>query len=133
MCVFCKIVAGEIPSYKLYEDDDVLAFLDIAQVTTGHVLVIPKKHYKDIFTLDKDIAQKLFAATVEMAQKLQKNLKINDLNLVNNNGKKAGQEVDHYHLHLLPRYLDDDVEFKFKRQNLSQDEMKKIQEKILDS
>lgn len=133
MCVFCKIVAGEIPSYKLYEDDDVLAFLDIAQVTTGHVLVIPKKHYKDIFALDKDIAQKLFAATVEMAQKLQKNLKINDLNLVNNNGKKAGQEVDHYHLHLLPRYLDDDVEFKFKRQNLSQDEMKKIQEKILDS
>lgn len=133
MCVFCKIVAGEIPSYKLYEDDDVLAFLDIAQVTTGHVLVIPKKHYKDIFALDKDIAQKLFAATVEMAQKLQKNLKINDLNLVNNNGKKAGQEVDHYHLHLLPRYLDDGVEFKFKRQNLSQDEMKKIQEKILDS
>lgn len=133
MCVFCKIVAGEIPSYKLYEDDDVLAFLDIAQVTTGHVLVIPKKHYKDIFALDKNIAQKLFAATVEMAQKLQKNLKINDLNLVNNNGKKAGQEVDHYHLHLLPRYLDDGVEFKFKRQNLSQDEMKKIQEKILDS
>src|SRR5690554_5756674 len=133
MCVFCKIVAGEIPSYKVYEDDDILAFLDVAQVTSGHVLVIPKKHYQNIFELDDEISQKIFVVTVRIAKKLQENLKINNLNIINNNGKKAGQEVDHYHLHLLPRYLNDNVEFKFKRQNLSQDEMKKIQEKILDS
>lgn len=133
MCVFCKIVAGEIPSYKVYEDDDILAFLDVAQVTSGHVLVIPKKHYQNIFELDDEISQKIFVVTVRIAKKLQENLKINNLNIINNNGKKAGQEVDHYHLHLLPRYLNDNVEFKFNKQNLSKETMIEIQEKILDN
>lgn len=131
MCIFCKIVNNEIPSYKVYEDNNVLAFLDISQVTNGHTLVIPKKHYQNIFELDNHTSKEIFKVVNELAIKMRNNLKINDLNIVNNNGKKAGQEVDHYHIHLIPRYDNDNVEFRFKHQNLTVDEMQMIQEKIL--
>lgn len=131
MCVFCKIVKGEIPSYKIYENDDVLAFLDIAQLTNGHTLIIPKKHYENIFALDEDISAKLLQATAVVARMLQQKLNINDLNLINNNGAKAGQEVNHYHLHLLPRYDGDNVKFSFQKKEINHENLKAIQQKIL--
>lgn len=103
-CVFCKIINNEIPSAKVYEDDDVLAFLDLSQVTEGHTLVIPKKHHKDMFELDEETLVKVFEAVKKVSTMMQKNLEIKGINLVNNNGKAAGQEVFHYHVHLIPRY-----------------------------
>src|SRR5690554_7389797 len=85
MCVFCKIVEGEIPAYKVYEDDDILAFLDISQVTVGHTLVIPKKHYENIFELDEEDASKLFKAVTKVAKQLKTSLQIENLNILNNN------------------------------------------------
>src|SRR5690554_6990990 len=79
MCVFCKIVEGEIPAYKVYEDDDILAFLDISQVTVGHTLVIPKKHYENIFELDEEGASKLFKAVTKVAKQLKTSLQIENL------------------------------------------------------
>ena len=103
-CIFCKIVNGEIPSSKVYEDKNVLAFLDISQITKGHTLVIPKKHNKNLFDLPKETAEKLFSVVPKITNAMKNQLNIEDLNLVCNSGEKAGQEVFHLHLHLIPRY-----------------------------
>ncbi|KGA98068.1 protein hit [Alkalihalobacillus alcalophilus ATCC 27647 = CGMCC 1.3604] len=103
-CIFCKIIQKEIPAATVYEDEHVLAFMDISQVTKGHTLVIPKKHQKDIYELTPDVASHLFTVVPKIAQALKDTFEPVGLNLVNNNGKEAGQTVFHYHMHLLPRY-----------------------------
>lgn len=107
-CIFCKIIDGEIPSAKVYEDDHVYAFLDISQVTEGHTLVIPKKHYQDIFELDEDTAANLFRAVPKIANAINKAYQPRGMNLLNNNGSFADQSVFHIHLHLIPRYDETD-------------------------
>ena len=103
-CIFCKIINGEIPSAKVYENEDVLAFLDITQVTEGHTLVIPKKHKQNVYDLDNETAAKLFSAVPEIANALKTNFAPEGMNILNNNEAIAGQSVFHYHLHLIPRY-----------------------------
>ncbi len=111
-CIFCKIIAGEIPSYTVYEDDVVKAFLDISQNTPGHTLVIPKKHVKDIFEYDEDLAAEVFKRIPKIARAIKaSNPDIKGMNVMNNNGEVAYQSVFHSHWHLLPRYSSDD-EFK---------------------
>lgn len=107
-CIFCKIVAGEIPASKVYEDDQVLAFLDITQVTKGHTLVIPKKHYRNLLDLDENTARDLFSVIPKIAQHLKEKLGASGLNMVNNNEETAGQTVFHTHIHLLPRFDEQD-------------------------
>ena len=103
-CIFCKIAAGEIPSAKVYEDSDVLAFLDLSQVTKGHTLVIPKNHEENIYELSEETAQKLFKVVPKIANGIKSAYQPLGINMLNNNGEKAGQSVFHYHLHLIPRY-----------------------------
>lgn len=103
-CLFCKIINGEIPSAKVYEDEHVYAFMDISQVTRGHTLVIPKVHRENVFELTPDEAAKLFEAVPKLANAIKSSFNPEGLNIVNNNGKIAGQTVFHYHLHLIPRY-----------------------------
>lgn len=107
-CIFCKIAAGEIPSAKVYEDDDVLAFLDISQVTKGHTLVIPKIHAKNIYETPEDVAGKLFSRVPGIANAIRDAFKPIGLNLLNNNEAPADQSVFHLHLHLIPRYGEGD-------------------------
>lgn len=108
-CIFCKIIAGDIPSYTVYEDEVVKAFLDISQVTEGHVLVIPKKHVANLFEYDADLAGEVFRRIPKIARAIQKsNPNIVGLNLMNNNGEVAYQSVFHSHFHLLPRYGNQD-------------------------
>ncbi|MFT8870722.1 MAG: HIT family protein [Sporolactobacillus sp.] len=108
-CIFCKIINGDIPSAKVYEDEDVYAFLDIGQVTKGHTLVIPKKHIENIFELDADTAAKLYRVVPSIARALKETFHPVGLNVLNSNGKLAGQSVFHYHIHLIPRYGADDT------------------------
>jgi histidine triad (HIT) family protein len=103
-CIFCKIINGDIPAAKVYEDEHVLAFLDISQVTKGHTLVIPKVHTKDIFELTSDTASHVFRVVPKIANAIKQQLAPVGLNLLNNNGEQAGQTVFHYHVHLIPRY-----------------------------
>ncbi|WP_163529647.1 HIT family protein [Halobacillus ihumii] len=103
-CIFCKIINGEIPSAKVYEDDEVYAFLDISQVTKGHTLIIPKEHTKDIYHTDSGVAEKLFARVPKIANALKQSFEPIGLNLLNNNEEPAGQSVFHLHIHLIPRY-----------------------------
>ncbi|MBN6887645.1 histidine triad (HIT) family protein [Cytobacillus horneckiae] len=103
-CIFCKIVNGEIPSAKVYENEHVVAFLDISQVTKGHTLVIPKVHKENIYELDSETAQRVFESVPLIANALKTEFNPLGLNLINNNGEAAGQTVFHYHMHLIPRY-----------------------------
>ncbi len=107
-CIFCKIVQGEIPAAKVYEDEHVLAFMDISQVTKGHTLVIPKVHQENIFELDEEVASHLFSVVPKIANSIKKQFNPVGLNIVNNNGEAAGQTVFHYHIHLIPRYGEGD-------------------------
>ncbi len=109
MCIFCKIINGEIPSYKVYEDEVCIAILDISQATYGHTLVIPKNHYTNIFDIDDDVLGHIGNVASKLAKKYQQVLKLEGLNLINNNGAIAGQVVNHYHLHIVPRYEDDNL------------------------
>jgi histidine triad (HIT) family protein len=106
-CVFCKIVAGEIPSFKLYEDGETLAFMDINPVHDGHCLVIPKEHYPTVF----EVAPDAFAATartaIKVANAVNAATKPDGLNLIQSNGPGAAQSVQHFHLHVLPRRMRD--------------------------
>ena len=104
-CIFCKIINGEIPSYKIYEDEVVYAFLDITQVTPGHTLVVPKKHVKDIFEYDEELASQVFARIPKIARALEKAYPdMQGLNIINNNREVAYQSVFHSHIHLIPRF-----------------------------
>ena len=97
MCVFCKIINKEIPAYTLYENDYVICFLDISQATRGHVLVVPKKHEQDIFSLSDKYAEEIMKAAVKVSNILREKLQIKDINLLNNSGSLAGQTVMHFH------------------------------------
>ncbi|MFT8321843.1 MAG: HIT family protein [Bacillus sp. (in: firmicutes)] len=103
-CIFCKIIAGEIPGSKVFENEHVLAFLDISQVTKGHTLIVPKTHVKDIYELTPEIARNLFEAVPKIATAIKDAYQPIGLNILNNNGEKAGQSVFHYHMHIIPRY-----------------------------
>lgn len=107
-CIFCKIIQGEIPAAKVYEDDHVLAFLDISQVTKGHTLVIPKTHRQDIFEMEPDTAANLFRVVPAIAKAVKEQNGAEGVNLLNNNGKTSGQTVFHYHMHIIPRYGQED-------------------------
>lgn len=104
-CIFCQIIEGKIPSTVVYEDDAVMAFLDITQATKGHTLLVPKTHVKDIFGYDEALAAKVFARLPKLASAIKaSDDKIVGLNIVNNNGEAAYQSVFHSHIHLIPRY-----------------------------
>ncbi|MDR1533090.1 MAG: HIT family protein [Clostridiales bacterium] len=106
-CVFCKIAAGEIPSFTIYEDEEFKVFLDISPATRGHMLVIPRTHCADIFEIDAGMCARLHKLTVAMAARIRGALNTDALNVLQNNGPLAGQTVRHYHVHLIPRYEND--------------------------
>ena len=104
-CLFCKIIKGEIPSSKVYEDDDVIAFLDISQATKGHTLVVPKKHYDNFLTTPKEVMHKVMDVAQRIGQAQIMMLGAKGVNILSNVNKEAGQTIMHFHVHVIPRYL----------------------------
>lgn len=102
--VFCKIIDGEIPCYKLYEDDDVIAFLDISQVTKGHTLVVSKKHFENFLTTPQSVMHKVMDVAQRIGQIQIKMLGAKGVNILSNAYEAAGQSVMHFHVHVIPRY-----------------------------
>ncbi len=102
-CIFCKIIAEEIPCFKIYENDKVLAFLDIMPVNKGHVLVIPKEHKETISDLSEDIFKEMMAITQKIAKAIIKGVNADGFNININNKEAAGQVIMHAHLHIVPR------------------------------
>ena len=108
-CIFCKIANGEIPSTTLYEDEDFRVILDLGPATRGHALLLPKNHFANLFELDDETAQKAILVAKKMAGKMKDALGADGFNLVQNNGEAAGQSVFHFHMHLIPRYENDNA------------------------
>ncbi|HER2918104.1 TPA: HIT family protein, partial [Streptococcus pyogenes] len=107
-CIFCSIIQGDIPSSKVYEDEQVLAFLDISQTTKGHTLVIPKQHVRNLLEMTAETASHLFARIPKIARAIQSATGATAMNIINNNEALAGQTVFHAHIHLVPRYNEED-------------------------
>lgn len=107
-CLFCKIINGDIPSTKVYEDEHVYAFMDIMPVAKGHTLIIPKQHCKDLFEMPEEVAGNLYKAAPKVANAIKAAFNPIGLNTINNNGAAAGQTVFHFHLHLIPRYNEEE-------------------------
>ncbi len=126
-CIFCRIIRGEIPSFKVYEDEKVLAFEDINPVSDGHTLLIPKKHSRDLWEIDKDSLIAIHAASKKVIKAIREALDPSGVAVLQLNGRGAGQEVDHYHLHLIPR-LKNGPELPFSKGSLKQGDMEKIRE-----
>ncbi|WP_088809332.1 MULTISPECIES: HIT family protein [Listeria] len=133
-CIFCKIINGDIPSAKIYEDDAVYAFLDLGQVTKGHTLVVPKKHARNMLDLDEDTAAQLFRRIPKIANAVKNVYNADGLNILNNNEEVASQTVFHCHVHLIPRYSknNDDFGLKWKENSntYTQEEFLERAEKI---
>lgn len=113
MCIFCKIINGDIPSKKVYEDDDVLAILDISQATIGHTLVLPKKHYSNLLDIDNEDYLKVMSVVKMLAEKIKTKLDATGINILNNCGEVAGQTVMHFHVHIIPRFDNNDIKIEF--------------------
>ncbi len=109
--IFCKIIDGEIPSTKVYEDDDVLAILDISQTTKGHTLVMPKKHCGNILDCPQELMHKVFDVAQRIGQAEMLVFGAAGVNILTNAGECAGQSVPHFHVHVIPRYLGIDPGF----------------------
>ena len=133
-CIFCKIINQEIPSYKIYEDEKVYAFLDISQTTKVHTLVVPKTHVTDIFEYDEELAADVFARIPKIARALEKAFpEMYGLNILNNNRELAYQSVFHSHVHLVPRYDKKDdfsIHFGNHAEQYTAEEMQTIMDKI---
>ena len=112
-CIFCSIVDGETSCYKVYEDNSVLAFFDINMGADFHTLVIPKKHTPTIFEISKEDLRVVADTVKHISQVYKKELGIHNVNIIQSNGKYAGQEISHFHIHLLPRSEDDDIDLDF--------------------
>lgn len=113
-CIFCKIIAGEIPSATVYEDDDFKAILDVNPAARGHVIIVPKKHAANIFEIEDGDAAKVFPVAKKVAAALKKTYGCDGVNILQNNGEAAGQTVFHLHVHVIPRYYGDGVNIMWK-------------------
>ncbi len=130
-CVFCKIVAGEIPCYKVYEDSKLLAFLDINPANPGHILVVPKTHFTVLPQMpDKDIAH-LFSVVKSLAGIVFEVLQAEGVNVLQNNGEIAGQAVPHVHVHIIPRFQKDKLKFTWEARKLKEQEFTAIQKAVV--
>lgn len=129
-CLFCKIAAGDIPSDTVYEDDDFRVILDLSPAAKGHALIIPKKHYANVYEMDDEFAAKVLPLAKRIACAMKKALNCDGVNILQNNGEAAGQTVFHFHVHVIPRYNNDGVGITWKQLQSQPDEQKKLAAEI---
>lgn len=129
-CIFCKIANGEISSNKVYENDNILVILDIEPANPGHCLVIPKKHYSNIFEIEEDILKESFFIAKKIAYAIKESMNCFNINILQNNGEDAGQSVGHFHIHVIPREKGDKVTIHSEAVKINDEINEKIKEKI---
>lgn len=129
-CIFCKIVSGEIPSETIYENSKIKVIMDIAPANKGHVLILPKEHFDNIYDIDTATAGELFQLAAMTARALKSVLDCDGMNILQNNGTVAGQTVFHFHMHIIPRYEGDTVNVGWKELSYEDGEMEQLREAI---
>lgn len=110
-CIFCKIIAGEIPSSTVYEDNDFKVIMDIFPAAKGHMIIFPKNHAENLFELEEELASKALLVAKKVAAAVKEELGCDGVNLLQNNGEAAGQTVLHFHIHVIPRFKEDQIRF----------------------
>ena len=127
-CIFCKLANGIIPTNSIYEDEEFNVILDLAPATKGHALILPKEHAANIYELPEETAGKVFKLAKKLATKMTDKLGADGFNIVQNNGEIAGQTVFHFHLHLIPRYADDNQEILWNPTSPSAEDLAQVRE-----
>jgi len=130
-CLFCKIIKKEIPCYKIYEDEETLAFLDITPTSEGHTLIIPKKHYENIHDIAEETLKNAMKTTKKISAKLKEKLNATGINIINASGKDAQQSIFHIHFHAVPRYKEDGLNLWFHGRKQEKPDFEEIKNKIL--
>ena len=130
-CIFCKIANGDIPSKTLFEDDEFRVILDLGPAAKGHALILPKDHYANLYELPEETASKVMLLAKKMVMQMTDKLKCDGFNLVQNNGEVAGQTVFHFHMHLIPRYENDNQTIGWKPGEPLQEELEEIRAQIV--
>jgi histidine triad (HIT) family protein len=130
-CIFCKIIAGQLPALKIYENSHFLSFLDVGPLADGHILLIPKRHYTYLHEMELDDLASLSRAMPRLGQALLKATGADGYNVLQNNGQSAGQVVQHVHFHLIPRFPDDGLGYRWNSKKYSPGKDQEIQQKII--
>jgi histidine triad (HIT) family protein len=129
-CVFCKIVAGELPATKVYEDAQTIAFMDLGQVNPGHVIVAVKPHVENIYAISDELAAAVFRTAARVAKAVKTAMQPQGMTLLQANEAAGWQTVFHFHLHVLPRHADDGVTFSWPTKNPPREELNRLAEQI---
>ena len=129
-CIFCKIANGDIPAATVYEDEDFRVILDLGPASKGHALILPKEHYANLYELSDELAAKVLGVAKKVITKMTEVLGCDGYNLVQNNGEAAGQTVFHFHMHLIPRYKDDQVGLGWNMGKLTDEDKEEILSKL---
>lgn len=129
-CIFCRIISGDIPSATVYEDEFFRAIMDISPAAKGHVLILPQKHSDNLLELDAESASHALSVAQKIARAQMEELKCDGINLIQNNGEAAGQTVNHFHIHLIPRYKGDNVSVTWKQGSYAPGEANELAAKI---
>lgn len=130
-CIFCKIANGEIPTNTIYEDADFRVILDAEPATKGHALILPKEHYGNLFEIPEELAGKAIILAKKIASVMKDRLDCDGVNIVQNNGETAGQTVFHFHMHIIPRYVDDGQVIGWKPTSPTEEEMTAIKNALV--
>ena len=129
-CIFCKIVAGEIPAQKIDEDEHTVAFMDLNPWTRGHALVIPRDHVRNLYEAPEEVLHRTSVAAQRIARRMRDRLGCDGINLMNSTEPAAWQTVFHYHVHVIPRYEDDPLDLPTRPQEADQDELAKVADEL---
>lgn len=130
ICIFCEIAAGRLPSYRVFEDEHTVAFLDLRPASTGHTLVVPRAHATDVWEISEAAHAEVAATVHRVAALLNTTLAPDGLNVKHNSGESAGQDILHYHVHLMPRWHGDDLPRPRSSPLASTEELEKVLERI---
>jgi histidine triad (HIT) family protein len=131
-CIFCKIANNEVKSFRIYEDEKILAFLDINPVGIGHTLIIPKEHYENVFDIPKEILEKIISVAKTLSEKYKEKLNATGINILHASEKDAQQSVFHFHIHLVPRYSKDGIDLWFHKYSKSEIKLEEVFRRIME-
>ncbi len=129
-CIFCNISQGKVPSKKIYEDESVIAILDINPANPGHVILLTKEHFKDYFELPDQLTGYIFLITKAISKTIERNMKVDGINIMVNHGQGAGQIANHFMLHIIPRFKDDGINLKWEPRKVEEADLDKILETL---
>lgn len=130
-CIFCKIICGDIPSATIYEDNNFKVILDRFPAAKGHILILPKKHAANIFEIEPETCGKLYELVARIAVIMKNTFDFDGMNVLQNNGEAAGQTVDHFHVHLIPRVKNDGVSIKWTTTEPTDEEIEEIRNMLV--